>query len=82
MKSRGDSLAFGAEDEYEGVCASLSVAGGEYWGSIFFSLPPDGESPDDLARKLGIGKADGAGDAWKVAPANAVAMPDFVEPGR
>ena len=60
----------------------MPFAGGEYSGSIFFSLPPEGESPEGFARKLGIGNADGAGDAWKVAPAKAVAMPDLVEPGR
>lgn len=28
-----------------------------------------GDSGTDLEKKLGIGKADGAGDAWKVGPA-------------
>jgi hypothetical protein len=31
-----------------------------------------------LARKLGMGREDGAGEAWKVAPANAVAEPGLL----
>lgn len=33
-----------------------------------------------FARKLGIGSDDGAGDAWKVAPAKAVAEVGFASP--
>lgn len=33
-----------------------------------------------LARKLGMGSDDGAGDAWKVAPAKAVAEVGFESP--
>lgn len=56
-----------------GVGASESVAGGE--GSSFVrsvALIP-GESRA-LAKKLGMGNEEGAGEAWNVAPANAVAV--------
>lgn len=33
-----------------------------------------------LARKLGMGKDDGAGDAWNVAPAKAVGTGGLVSP--
>jgi hypothetical protein len=52
--------------------ASESVAGGD--GSrLAWSVPrTEGESRA-LDRKLGIGREEGAGDAWKVAPAKAAA---------
>lgn len=79
MKSKGDSVARGAEAEY-GAGASLSVFGGEYRGSLGGRAFLAGDSLDDLEMKLGIGSADGAGDAWKVAPAKAAAgRQDFME---
>lgn len=81
MKSKGDSLARGADDEY-GIGASLSVVGGEYRGSLARAFLA-GDSLEDLERKLGMGSAEGAGEAWKVAPAKAAAgIPDFIEPRR
>lgn len=82
MKSSGDSFVFGADDGRKGVGISTSVAGGDGSWRMLLSRPT-GESLDDLDRKLGMGRADGAGDAWKVAPANAVLRPlDLIEPGR
>lgn len=34
---------------------------------------------EGLVTKLGRGRADGAGEAWKVAPANAGTVADFME---
>ncbi len=95
-KSSGDSsraISVGKR-RWWGVGASESVAGGD--GSL--PMRPvsctEGESRA-LARKLGIGREEGAGDAWKVAPAKAgaaialgaiivcggVIRPCFVGPG-
>ena len=71
--SKGDS-ARAACDTVAGcrVGVSESLVGGEgSWLTLPESLNP-GESVPDLERKLGIGSDEGAGDAWNVAPANAV----------
>lgn len=70
MKSSGDSWTPDALWR-KGVGASVSV-GGE--GSCRMSrdvLLTLGDSVTERETKLGRGKADGAGDAWKVAPAKA-----------
>ena len=96
--SSGDSslaVARAAKGRRAGVPASESDAGGD--GS--WLVMPDslcaGESEVVLAMKLGMGREDGAGEAWNVAPAKAVAdggclgpavcggvlLPDFGGPG-
>lgn len=81
IKSSGDSFILGTDDGRNGVGTSPSVAGGD--GSWSAALPSaTGDSPEGLERKLGMGRADGAGDAWKVAPANAVLMPGLIEADR
>jgi len=69
--SSGDSsrATLGAGDGWAGVGISASEAGGD--GS-WLSPPPScgiGESVLSLAKKLGMGSDEGAGEAWKVAPA-------------
>ena len=72
MKSNGDPLLLDAEVVRRGVGSSVSVAGGEgCWVGYVDGRGP-GDSFDDFVKKLGIGNADGAGDAWKVAPAKAM----------
>lgn len=53
-----------------GVAASESVAGGDGSPLMRLVFLTPGES-SALARKLGMGNDDGAGDAWNVAPAKA-----------
>jgi hypothetical protein len=77
-RSSGDSSRAMSETRGRcfGVGASESVGGGEgSWLARPVPLSP-GESRA-LARKLGIGRDEGAGEAWKVAPAKA-APADFV----
>lgn len=74
-KSSGDSsrtMSVGRRQRW-GVGASESVTGGD--GSLPMG-PLSGTAGESsaLARKLGIGRDDGAGDAWKVAPAKAGAI--------
>jgi hypothetical protein len=82
MKSRGDSCGLAVDVGRYGVGTSVSVAGGEGSCKISFASLEIGESLLALARKLGIGNAEGAGEAWKVAPAKAAAEPDFEEAER
>jgi hypothetical protein len=70
MKSSGDSRGWEAEIGLYGVGTSESVAGGDGWGMMPLGFRTIGDSLDDF-RKLGIGRSEGAGEAWKVAPANA-----------
>jgi len=74
MKSRGDSWLWGTEEGRNGVGASLSVAGGEGCWATSAASVWTGERFDTFERKLGIGRAEGAGDAWKVAPAKAALL--------
>lgn len=82
MKSSGDSRAAGKEEDGwkgEGEGTSLSVGGEGSCRTSDLALR-FGESVDGLARKLGMGNAEGAGEAWKVAPAKAgVAATDLNE---
>lgn len=71
MKSRGDSRCWRAETGLYDVGSSESVAGGEGWEMKPLGWRTSGESLDDF-KKLGIGRSAGAGEAWKVAPANGV----------
>jgi hypothetical protein len=53
-----------------GVTASESVEGGEgSWPPALGLGLAAGESLLDFVKKLGSGKADGAGEAWNVEPA-------------
>jgi hypothetical protein len=73
MKSKGDPLGREAEVVRLGVGSSGSVAGGEGCcciGSV--AGRGAGDSLDDFVKKLGMGSAEGAGEAWKVAPAKAM----------
>lgn len=79
--SRGDSCI--ADMDVDGRCcgvgASESVGGGDGpWSTRPGYLIP-GESMA-FERKLGIGREDGAGEAWNVAPAKAVAELVFESP--
>jgi hypothetical protein len=77
MKSRGDPLA--AE---EGCCkgvGALELGGEGSWTASSKVLLALGDSIDDRVTKLGSGRADGAGEAWKVAPANAGPAVDFMD---
>lgn len=76
--SSGDSCREGSvvKTRCWGVGASVSVGGGEgSWFSLESFIP--GESSALAARKLGIGREDGAGEAWNVAPANAATAADL-----
>jgi len=77
--SSGDSSRVVREAEgcAPGVGTSESDAGGEGSWLTFPEFFSAGESAADLARKLGIGREEGAGEAWKVAPAKAAAIVDF-----
>jgi hypothetical protein len=71
MKSSGDSRCWEADTGRCGVGASESVAGGDGWGTTPLGFRTMGDSLLDLM-KLGMGRSEGAGEAWKVAPANGV----------
>jgi hypothetical protein len=80
-KSRGDSSLAGldSDDICCGVGGSESVGGGE--GS--WLRRPESRRPGEsiaLARKLGMGSDEGAGEAWKVAPAKAAAAGGLAAP--
>lgn len=67
--SRGDSSVRGTDVGLGGLASSDSTDGEERPCSgldVTFGL---GESTSALLKKLGIGSAEGAGDAWKVEPA-------------
>ena len=63
MKSSGDPLLLEAEVDRCGVGSSVSVAGGEGCCVGWVDGRGPGDSFDDFVKKLGIGSADGAGEA-------------------
>lgn len=73
-RSSGDSsrVSLSMRALFTGVGLSESVGGGEGSGlkGLVRGMMP-GESGTDFAMKLGIGSEEGAGEAWKVAPAKA-----------
>jgi hypothetical protein len=84
MKSRGDSVALGTEAteaRLKGLFVSW-VGGGVGSCMALESCLAVGEAIGAFDRKLGIGSAEGAGEAWNVAPAKAAAVPAFIDVGR
>lgn len=78
-KSSGDSslaTSLANADAWRRVGASESDKGGDGCWSAGPELLICGESIA-LARKLGIGRDEGAGDAWNVEPANAASAGTF-----
>lgn len=67
-------MLFVAEEVRLGVGSSCSAAGGEGTCEEDSVRCAASGSAAFLWKKLGIGKAEGAGDAWKVAPANAIVV--------
>lgn len=81
--SRGDSSrgAFTGGDRGPGLETSASDKGGDNSAPVLLlGGLSRGDSVAVLAKKLGIGREDGAGEAWKVAPAKAAADADLGPP--
>ena len=68
-RSNGDPSARETDGGLGGLASSESVVGQDSVCSGLDAALAPGESVSDRLRQLGIGSADGAGEAWNVDPA-------------